>query len=538
MLYDILTWLNLDEMANNEKDFHERALSNGHHCCGCSQPLSSGEMSRRRFVQITGAGTLGTLAMSGLSWEVLKSVTGDEIITPGRKPLIVKPVFTYEIPVPREKTSWRSWGGIQTEKSADEEMKRIRSELDGLKAEADFPVEFLPVAGIKKSEEIGSIADLNTADLILIYAAGGSMSIFSELNKSGKNIIFFCRHKSGPVYLWYEIISPRYLRQHTDELSVNGIDMEDVVIDSQDELLWRLRALCGLKNTKDSVILAVGGPGAWSQPLEVTMKRVQETYNLNIQSISYDELGKLIADAKKDKAMLRDSKDRADKYLQDKSLKLETNRQFVENCFLLENVFRKIMENFKCRAITINECMGTIMPLAETTACLTLSLLNDSGYLAFCESDFVVVPAGILMANISGKPSFLNDPTFPHDNIITLAHCTAPRKMNGTAMEPARILTHFESDYGAAPKVEMKVGQTVTNIMPDFEFRRNVGLKGSIVDNPFMDICRSQIDVRFECDSRKVADLMPGFHWITVYGDYLKEARYALKKIGIGLEIA
>lgn len=525
-------------MSNTENELNGRVLSHGHHCCGCNQPFSSGEMSRRKFVQMTGAGTLGTLAMSGLSWEVLRSVSGNESIIPVRKPLTVKPVFTYEIPVPREKTSWRSWGGIQTERAADEEMKRIRAELEALKAGADFPVEFLPETGIKRREEIGSITDLKSADLILIYAAGGSMSIFSEFNKSGKNIIFFCRHKSGPVYLWYEIISPRYLRQHTDRLSVSGIDMDDVVIDSQDELLWRMRALCGLKNTVQSKILAVGGPGAWSQPLEVTMKRVQETYNLNIQSISYDELGKLISEAKKDKVMLRDAKERADRYLQDKNLTLETNRQYVENCFLLENVFKKIMENFNCRAITINECMGTIMPLAETTACLTLSLLNDAGYLAFCESDFVVVPAGILMANISGKPSFLNDPTYPHDNVITLAHCTAPRKMNGVTPEPAKILTHFESDYGAAPKVEMKVGQTVTNIMPDFEFRRNVGLKGEIIDNPFMDICRSQIDVRFECDSRKVADLMPGFHWITVYGDYLKEAEYALKKIGIGLEIA
>jgi len=49
------------------------------------------------------------------------------------------------------------------------------------------------------------------------------------------------------------------------------------------------------------------------------------------------------------------------------------------------------MEKFSCRAVTINNCMGTIMPLAETSACLTLSLLNDAGYLAYCESDFIVV---------------------------------------------------------------------------------------------------------------------------------------------------
>ena len=177
--------------------------------------------------------------------------------------------------------------------------------------------------------------------------------------------------------------------------------------------------------------------------------------------------------------------------------------------------------------------MGTIMPLAETSACLTLSLLNDAGYLAFCESDFVVVPSGILLAHISGKPVFLNDPTYPHDKLITLAHCTAPRRMDGKKLAPARILTHFESDYGAAPKVEMLIGQTVTNIIPDFAFNRNVGLLGKITDNPFLDICRSQIDISFQCDNKTVAEQMPGFHWITAYGDYIRETGYALKKIGI-----
>ncbi|HQK70235.1 MAG TPA: hypothetical protein PL101_03880, partial [Bacteroidales bacterium] len=98
-------------------------------------------------------------------------------------------------------------------------------------------------------------------------------------------------------------------------------------------------------------------------------------------------------------------------------------------------------------------------------------------------------------------------------------------------------MTHFESDFGAAPKVEMKKGQVVTNVIPDFEFRKYIGLPGKIVENPFMDICRSQIEVSFSCESEKVAKNMRGFHWLTVYGDYLKETGYALKKIGIEFEI-
>ncbi len=506
-------------------------------CCNGNHGITTTEMSRRNFVKITGTGALGTVALSGLSWSALAAPQNRDRTVKPRKTLIVKPVFTYEIPSRRNQTSWRNWGGIQTEKDAADEIARIRGELDILKSKADFPVSFLPVSSVRKIQDLSTIGDLKTADMFIIYAAGGGMDTFSALNNMGKDIIIFCRYKSGPVYLWYEIISPRFLRQHSDALAVKGIDENDVVIDSQDEVLWRLRALCGLKNTMNSKILAIGGPGAWSQPLDVAMKLVKDTYKLDIQTIPYDELGNLISEARADNSVVASARSNADKYLQDSGIKLETKRTYVENCFVLEEILIRLMEKYDCRAVTINNCMGTIMPLAETSACLTLSLLNDAGYLAFCESDFIVVPSGLLLGNITGKPVFLNDPTYPHNNTITLAHCTAPRRMDGKKLEPARILTHFESDYGAAPKVEMLVGQTVTNIMPDFSFKKNIGLAGKIIDNPFLDICRSQIDISYECTSRTVAEKMPGFHWITVYGDYLKETGYAMKKMGIELEI-
>jgi len=263
---------------------------------------------------------------------------------------------------------------------------------------------------------------------------------------------------------------------------------------------------------------------------------VREIWKFDMQTVSYDEVGRLIKEARADSAAVTRSKDLAKAYVKAQGVKLETKPEFVENAFLLAEVFRGLMKKADCQAITINGCMGTIMPLAETSACLTLTLLNDSRYLAFCESDFVVIPSGVLLANIAGNPVFLNDPTYPHDGIITLAHCTAPRKMNGKDLEPVRIMTHFESDYGAAPKVEMGKGQVVTNIIPDFKIKRWVGLRGEIIDAPFMDICRSQIDIRFSCDSQLLAERMPGFHWMTSYGDYMREIGYACKKLGIKWE--
>jgi hypothetical protein len=79
----------------------------------------------------------------------------------------------------------------------------------------------------------------------------------------------------------------------------------------------------------------------------------------------------------------------------------------------------------------------------------------------------------------------------------------------------------------------MRIGQKVTMIAPDFAAKRWMGLTGKIVDHPLLPICRSQIDVRFKAPSETVAERMPGFHWMLVYGDYAREVGYALAKVPI-----
>jgi len=502
-------------------------------CCPCGGDEHEHGMAIDRRVFMGGA-ALGGIALTGLSWSALSAADPELPQAQPRRALVVKPVLIYATYTPKPQRSWRSWGGIQTQEDADAEVVRIKGELDKLRAAADFPVQFLPIAAVKSVKEIQAAEDLASADVLLVYPAGGNPQ---GIDKLGKHVVFFIRHESGPLYLYYEIISPRFLRQHTDQQAVPGIEPADVVVARQDEVLWRLRALCGLVNTMGSKILAIGGPGAWAQPKDVVPDLVRQLWKMDIQTVSYDELGKLIKAARQDQAAVALAARRAEAYLKIPGTKLETDRQFLDNAFLLEMIFRKLMHEAGCRAITVHHCMGTIMPLSETTACMPLSTLNDDGWLAFCESDFVVIPSGILLANISGLPVFLNDPTYPHDGIVTIAHCTAPRKLDGKNLEPARILTHFESDYGAAPKVEMHTGQKVTNIAPDFAAKRWVGFLGEIAAAPFWPICRAQIDVRFTCDSQKLAERMPGFHWMMCYGDYMRELGYALRRVPIAWDV-
>ena len=505
-------------------------------CCSDHSTVPSDapqlEVSRRAFMAMGGV-VMGGLSYAAFQGAVQAADDAAPLAMPNpRKPLIVKPVLVWDHPQYKEQTSWRAWGDIHSPEAAEEEVLRIQSELNALQLRADYPVEFLEIASVNNIAQLNNHADMKSCDTILLYGAGWGIN---GVQNFGKDVIIFNRWKSGPVYLQYEIVSPRFLRQHTDALKLEGIDFSDVVIDKTSELDWRFRALCGLKNTKNSKIITIGGASAWAQPPGVVPQKVKEIWGFEYHDVNYDELGKLIRDAKADPKVMERAKKRADAYLKIPGTRLETTSDFFVSSFVLDDLFRVMMRKMDTNLITVNSCMGAIMK-SETTACMTLSTLNDDGYLAFCESDFVSIPTGVLLGNISGKPVFLCNPNYPHDNIITVAHCTAPRKMDGKTYDPVRIMTHFESDYGAAPYVEAPLGTITTHLTGAFSSQRWIGFKGKIVDVPFRPICRTQFDIQYDFPDKLLAERVPGFHWMTCYGDYRKEVGYALRRVGITWE--
>lgn len=506
-----------------------------HDSCSCCGPHGSHGMPRRSFLAAVGGTTLGGAVLSGCA---TVNETKSAIAAGQRKPclqkkaLVVQPALSYRLFKRHEKTSWRPWGGLHNESDVEQEITRITRELQDLAATAEFPVEFRPVAKVTSPAQ-GAEAAKGDADVMLIYGATGDGGDIEAMIKPERHNLMFLRHDSGPVYLWYEIASPRLLRKTVDELGQPGLEPRDIVVDKYDELLWRLRALYALKNTVGSRIVVIGGPGGWGAGGQKAPEITKNIWKMDFVVEPYDDLSKRIAAARADAARVKKAEAEAAEYLKQPGLTLSTDKGFVDRAFLLHDVIRGLMDEAGAQAMTINECMSTIMPMSETTACLVLTLINDSGALAFCESDFVVIPSGVLLHHIAGTPVFLNDPTYPHDGMVTCAHCTAPRKMDGKHLEKVNILTHYESDYGAAPKVDMRIGQPITMIDPDFASKRWIGFTGKILANPFLDICRSQVDVSIEGDWERLDDIMHGFHWMMSYGDHRKELGYALHKVGI-----
>lgn len=492
-------------------------------------------VSRRGFL-----GGLGALAAAG-QWNAAApsaNAAADERAAPGQplpkgRALRIQPVLMVHLEQPRDRTSWRSYGGICTEADVAAEKKRIRGELAGLTRRAEFPIETLPLVRVGNEDQAKKAATTD-ADAIVLYAASGWTNLVNAIAASKAPMVMFIRHKSGPFYLWYEIAHWRFLRQNGDTFAVKNYDIQDIVVDDYAELLWRLRALYGLANAKGTKMLAIGGLVAYSEPAQKNGPTVaRELWGYQIESITEEQFAKHLAKARRDAARVAKAEQQADALLATPNVTLQTQRKFVVNSFLALDVCQQLMAETGASNFGFGRCMGgEVIQMLDTPPCLVLSLANDMGYTAYCHTDLSHTLPGVLMRWIAGRPTFVCNSHFPHDGLFTVAHCAAPRKMDGRDYEPAAIMTHYESDYGAACRVEYTKGQTVTVVIPNLRCTLWQGFRGTIVESPAFPACRSQIEIAVDGDWRRLLAEMEGFHTQIVYGDYLREIGYALKKLG------
>ncbi len=503
-------------------------------CCECNQF----KINRRDFMGLSAMGlaAAGMIAPSLSAGSTLQEWDPEKPFKVNAQKLRVQPVLLYSIPTRKPQVSWRPWGGLHTEKDVAIEATRIIKELNELEKKSDA-LEILPLVKVNSLEKAVAFEKSKDYDVPIVYAAAGDTGMLEAIVSDKRNNLIFLRHRSGPVYLWYEIIHNRFLRKGGKEFELDeyrnpaGMNIHDIIVDDYDELLYKLRGLYAVKNFMGQKVVALGGSGGWCCPLAPSVS--QDKFNFNIQTVEYDDLAKRIQSARANTALKAKAEKWTNTYLSMLDTTLHTERQFVVNAFILYSIFKDLLNEHNANAFTIKSCMGTVIPMAETTACLPLSLLNDEGAMAFCESDFNVIPSGVLLYYLAGKPVFLNDPTYPHHGMVTAAHCTAPRRMDGKNYALAKVVTHFESDYGATPKVELPIGTPITMVCPDSGQKEWLGFTGTIEENPFYDICRSQYDIKIDGNWKKLLADHRGFHWMMACGDYTREMEYACGKINV-----
>jgi hypothetical protein len=476
--------------------------------------------------------------LGGMPWLGPSMVMGAETVRipsdplPAGLPLRVKPVLIYSLDQPREKTSWRGYGGLRTRADVDRELQRVSEELEVLARGAEFPIQLQPLTTINSGTDAKSLA-AEDVDAFLIFGASGAQQWIETVLASKKPCVLFVRHKSGPVYLWYEIAHWRLLRKSEDAKTEPNLDFDDVVVDEYQDVLWRLRALYGLHNTRGTTMLAIGGLAAYSTPgQQLGPTHAREAWQFKIKTVAHEELKERLRKARADMATMEEVRRKTEALLATPNVRLDTEKKFVANTYLALKVIRDLMKEHGATNVGVADCMGGLIPIFDTPPCLALAELNDEGATAFCHTDLTHTMPGVLIRWISEKPSFVCNSHFPHHGQLTLAHCAAPRKMNGRDLEPTTLMTHYESDYGAATKVHYPKGQEITCLIPNLHCTKWFGFRGRIVDSPAFNMCRSQMDIQIDGDWRKLTREMEGFHTVVTYGDYLREAGYALGKVG------
>ena len=491
-------------------------------------------LSRRTFLSAAGAGTVGVTVAGCVhgTTDTAKGMPQSALFPPG-KALRVQPVLLYAPSSRKPKTSWRGYGSIQSDADAQAEKGAIAQDLDALVQKSEFPIEIQPARLVSNSDQAKEAA-AQDADTFLLYWAGGASEWPGIIAESKTPTIVFVRNKVGAHYLGYEIVHWRCLRRNDDAITEPNIGIDDIVVDDHGEVLWRLRALYGLKNARGTKMLAIGSLAAYSAPAqELGPGIAKDVWGYDIEVIPREDFQKRLEGVRSDGGRMAGIKKQAAEFLDNPRVKLATERCFVENSFVAWDLCRELLEEKNAFNFGFDLCMSApVIEMLDTPPCLVLAMANDSGYTAYCHTDLSHTMPGVLLRRITGRPTFLCNTHFPHDGIMTVAHCAAPMRMNGHDYEPTTIMTHYESDYGAATKVAYPKGQQVSVIVTNLHCSRWHGFKGTIVDAPSRPACRSQMDIAIEGDCKKLAEQMEGFHAQVVYGDYLREVGYALKKLG------
>ncbi len=488
-------------------------------------------VSRRYFLQGMGAAGVaaGALAMTaGKGWAQPAQKVPAPSSFPRGAALRVKPLLIFDIPTRREQESWRNYGALQTPAAAREEAARIAKELSDLKREAEFPVEFQEVELLDSQSKLEKVS-IGETDACIVYAAGYCAQWPLKVP-----MVMFVRHRSGPFYLGFEIANWRFLRQSGDMPALKEFDCEDVVVDSQEELLWRLRALYGVKNARGTKMLTIGGLEAYSPLAQENGPRVAKAvWGYEFVNVTDEEFTKRLSAARADDAVMRDIESRTAELVSMPNVKLETNRKFVFNSCLALHVCRQLLAETGASNFGFARCMGHAqITMLGTPPCFVLSMANDEGFTAYCHTDLSHTMPGVLMRWIASRPTFVCNSHHPHDGLFFVAHCQGPRRMNGRDYEPATIMTHYESDYGAACKTHYPTDQVVTAVIPNLACTKWQGFRGTIVGSPSYAACRSQMEIRIDGDWKRLLREMEGFHTQVVYGDFTREIGYALKKVG------
>ncbi len=247
----------------------------------------------------------------------------------------------------------------------------------------------------------------------------------------------------------------------------------------------------------------VGKPSNWLIASDVNREALLQKFSVELVDISMDEFKEEI-----DKNQYTDNKYTLE--LKGKAF----NKRVLEKALQIYGALKRIIVKYELVGLTVR-CFD-LLSIYKNTSCLALAILNSEGYVATCEGDTTTMITMYVVRKELGLASFQANPSRidVENKTAVFAHCTLPLSMTNEYC----LNTHFESDLGVAVKGEMKIGD-ITLLKLNSELSELFIVEGVIIKNlASSQLCRTQIEMRFDEDISKLLTKPNGNHHVVVYG--------------------
>ncbi len=381
----------------------------------------------------------------------------------------------------------------------DAQFAKLKDELAG--------VEFVPSTLVTSPEQVRQLRDqLKDVDGILaIHLSMGIPGILNEILAADRPTMLFAAPYSGHEWAGFGAL------QKQDR----GAKLSCILTSDLTQLAAAVRPFRAMHHMKVSKLLNIT-----ARPLGPYAAQVQERFGTTMQQVRLDTILDLYRSIPEDQA-----KAEAATWIKAaKEVREPPQDEVVRSC-RMALAFEKLLRQENANALTV-ECYGSMYePMCKKVAfpCVGFVRLNDMGLAGICESDLESAVTFLVFQGLTGRPSFISDPTIDESkNGIILAHCLGTRKMDGPngPIAPYRLRTIHERQEGCVPQVFMRVGQRVTqgrlvgtDLLPYFT--------GEIIETPDVDRgCRTQITVKVDGDATQLwKNWAHGLHRLTCYGD-------------------
>lgn len=376
-------------------------------------------------------------------------------------------------------------------------------------ADVEFSVDEL----ITSVQQLSPLGDkLRQMDgILLIHLNIGISDVLRQILSIGQPTLVFAVPYSGHEWAQFGELRKQPL----------GARLECILSSETSQLAEAVRPFRAIHHLREAKVMNLS-----TADFSDFAKKVQSKFGTEITPVTLDRMI-----ATYNSIDDRHSKAEAERWIGEAVQVVEPSWENIFKSCKLALAFDKLLAEENATVMTV-DCYGTMWDKTiklPAYPCLGFARLNNLGLGGICESDLRCAMTHILFQGLTGRPSFVSDPTVDEskDSII-LAHCLGTPKMDGPAKSsaPYKIRTVMERQEGVVPQVEMRVGQKVTQgILTDVDTMRF--FTGSIIEAPVgLEVdrgCRTKINVKVDGNvTRLWQNWTAGLHRQTVYGDITK----------------